>query len=216
MKKIVMALSMSALVLAGCTTNPYTGQEQAADSGVGAAIGAIVGAGIGALSDKGKPGRGALIGAAGGAAVGGGIGYYLDQQEAKLRQSLEGTGVSVTRYPDRIVLNMPNSLTFDTSSSVLKPFGVQTLKSVAAVLKEYNKTGARIVGYTDSTGTMAINQRLSNERAQSVANALVLQGINAARLTTYGAGPSDPIASNATPEGRAQNRRVEITLYPLQ
>lgn len=216
MKKLALITSLSALILAGCSTNPYTGQSQMSDTGVGATIGTLVGAGIGALVDKGDPGRGALIGAAGGAAVGGGIGFYLDKQEAKLRQLLNGTGVSVTRYDDRIVLNMPNSLTFDSNSSVLKPFGTETMRSVAAVMKEYNKTAAHIIGYTDSTGSAELNKRLSTERANSVANSLIVQGISSTRIQTYGAGPSNPIASNATPEGRAQNRRVEITLVPMQ
>lgn len=215
MKKIIMITSLSALVLAGCSTNPYTGQSQMSDTGVGATIGTLVGAGIGALVDKGDPGRGALIGAAGGAALGSGVGYYFDRQEAKLRQLLDGTGVSVTRYDDRIVLNMPNSLTFDSNSTVLKPLGTETMRSVAAVMKEYNKTAAHIIGYTDSTGSVALNKKLSTERANSVANALIVQGISNVRIATYGAGESNPIASNATPEGRAQNRRVEITLVPL-
>lgn len=215
MKKILMMTSLSALILAGCTTNPYTGQSEISDTGIGAGIGTLVGAGIGALVDKGNPGRGALIGTASGAALGTGVGYYFDKQEAKLRQLLEGTGVSVTRYDDRIVLNMPNSLTFNSNSAILNPRGTETLRSVAAVMKEYNKTAAHVVGYTDSTGSAQLNKRLSTERADSVANALILQGISINRLSTFGAGPSNPIASNATPEGRAQNRRVEITLVPL-
>lgn len=216
MKKTLIIATCSAFVIAGCTTNPYTGESQMSDTGIGAAIGTVVGAGIGAIADKGNPGRGAAIGAGAGAALGGGIGYYLDRQENKLRELLRGTGVSVTRYDDRIVLNMPNNLTFDTNSAVLKPFGVETMRSVAAVMKEYNKTDARIVGYTDSTGSAQLNKRLSTERAESVANSLAAQGISSQRLRTFGAGPADPIASNATPDGRAQNRRVEITLIPRQ
>ncbi len=215
MKKTLIITSLSALIIVGCTTNPYTGQSEISDTGIGATIGTLVGAGVGALIDKGDPGRGALIGAASGAALGSGIGYYFDRQEAKLRELLEGTGVSVTRYDDRIVLNMPNSLTFNSNSAILNPRGTETLRSVAAVMKEYNKTAAHIVGYTDSTGSEALNKRLSTERADSVANALILQGISINRISTFGAGPSHPIASNATPEGRAQNRRVEITLVPL-
>lgn len=214
-KKLVMT-ALCTFVVSACTTNPYTGQSEVSDTGIGATIGTLVGAGVGALVDKSDPARGALIGAAGGAAIGGGIGYYLDRQEAKLRTLLEGTGVSVTRYDDRIVLNMPNSLTFNSNSAVLKPLGMETLRSVAAVMKEYNKTAAHIIGYTDSTGSLELNKRLSTERADSVANVLIMQGISNTRLMTQGAGPSHPIASNATPEGRAENRRVEITLVPVQ
>ncbi len=210
----VLTLSLiGTLVLSACSTNPFTGQKEMSDTGIGASIGTIVGAGVGLLI--GDNGAAAAIGAASGAALGGAVGHYFDKQEAKLRALLEGTGVSVTRYPDRIVLNMPNNLTFNTGSAVLKPFGAETLRSVAAVLKEYKNTAAHIVGYTDSTGAPAYNKQLSEERANSVADALIMQGVSASRIKTYGAGSSHPIASNATEAGRAQNRRVEITLVPL-
>lgn len=213
---IIMGLS-SLLILSGCTTNPYTGESQAGKSGIGAGIGAVVGAGVGVLSSSKKDrGKGALIGAAAGAALGGGTGYYMDVQEAKLRDKLRNTGVSVTRSGDHVILNMPNSLTFDTNSSVLKPLGVETLTSIALVLKEYNKTAVHIVGYTDSTGSNATNQRVSTERANSVANVLIQQSIAANRMYVEGRGPSNPIASNSTADGRAQNRRVEITLSPTE
>lgn len=218
MKKVSLAVFglSAAIILSGCTTNPYTNESKAGDSGIGAGIGALVGAGIGVLSSsKSDRGKGALIGAAAGAALGGGAGYYMDTQEAKLRQKLQNTGVSVTRSGNNIILNMPNNVTFDTSSSVLKPLGTETLTSVALVLKEFNKTAVNIVGYTDSTGSAATNNRLSLERANSVANTLIQQGITAGRMFVNGAGASRPIASNATQEGRAQNRRVEITLSPL-
>jgi outer membrane protein OmpA-like peptidoglycan-associated protein len=212
-----IAMSVCALfVLSACTTNPYTGESQAAKSGIGAATGAALGAGIGMLSSSKKDrGKGALIGATAGAALGGGIGHYMDVQEAKLRDKMRGTGVSVTRQGDNIVLNMPNNVTFDTGSSSLKPAGANTLSGVAMVLKEYDKTAVNIVGHTDSTGTRDKNMVLSQQRAESVASALIIQGINGARVRTRGAGPDNPIASNSTEEGKAQNRRVEITLSPL-
>lgn len=115
--------------------------------------GSLVGAGIGALSSSKKDrGKGALIGAAAGAALGGGVGYYMDVQEAKLRDKMRGTGVSVTRSGDNIILNMPNNVTFDSSSATLKPAGANTLTGVAMVLKEYPKTAVNVIGYTDSTG----------------------------------------------------------------
>ncbi|MDI6937086.1 glycine zipper domain-containing protein, partial [Serratia sp. Se-PFBMAAmG] len=137
-----------------CTTNPYTGESQAGKSGIGARLGAGRGAGVGMLSSSKKDrGKGALIGAASGAALGGGVGYYMDVQEAKLRDKMRGTGVSVTRQGDNIVLNMPNNVTFDSNSSNLKPAGANTLTGVAMVLKEYPKTAVNVVGFTDSTGT---------------------------------------------------------------
>ena len=126
-------------------------------------------------SSKHDRGKGALIGAAAGAAVGGGVGYYMDQQEAKLRQQMQGTGVSVTRQGDQILLNMPNSITFDSSSSQLKPAGANALTGVAQVLKEYQETRINVVGHTDSTGGREMNLRLSQQRAESVGSALILQ-----------------------------------------
>lgn len=151
---VIAALVSGALAVSGCTTNPYTGEREAGKSGIGAGIGSLVGAGVGALSSSKKDrGKGALIGAAAGAALGGGVGYYMDVQEAKLRDKMKGTGVSVTRSGDNIILNMPNNVTFDSSSATLKPAGANTLTGVAAVLKEYNKTAVNVIGYTDSTGS---------------------------------------------------------------
>ncbi|NLS53631.1 OmpA family lipoprotein [Hafnia alvei] len=206
----------AALLLSGCTTNPYTGESEAGKAGVGAGLGALVGAGVGVLSSsKHDRGKGALIGAAAGAALGGGAGYYMDVQESKLRDKMRGTGVSVTRQGDNIVLNMPNNVTFDSSSSTLKPAGANTLTGVAMVLKEYPKTAVNVVGYTDSSGSQDLNMRLSQQRADSVASSLIVQGVEASRVRTQGMGPANPIASNSTAEGKAQNRRVEITLSPM-
>lgn len=219
MQKKLLAITLllsGSLVLSGCTTNPYTNESQAGKSGIGAGLGALVGAGVGVLSSSKKDrGKGALIGAAGGAALGGGVGYYMDVQEAKLRDKMRGTGVSVTRQGDNIVLNMPNNVTFDSNSSSLKPAGANTLTGVARVLKEYPKTAVNVVGYTDSTGTRALNMRLSQQRAESVASALIVQGVADERLRIQGAGPDNPVASNNTEAGKAQNRRVETTLSPL-
>ena len=212
---MIAALVSGALAVSGCTTNPYTGEQEASKTGIGAGLGTLVGAGIGALaSSKHDRGKGALIGAAAGAAVGGGVGYYMDAQEAKLRQKMQGTGVSVTRNGNNIVLNMPNNVTFDSSSSTLKPAGANTLTGVAMVLKEYEKTAVNVVGYTDSTGSQQLNMTLSQQRADSVASSLITQGVAAARIRTSGMGPANTIASNSTAEGKAQNRRVEITLSP--
>ncbi len=220
MKKrfITLALVLSGTVaLSGCTTNPYTGEREAGKSGIGAGIGAALGAGVGVLSSSKKDrGKGALIGAAAGAALGGSAGYYMDVQEAKLREKMRGTGVSVTRNGNNIVLNMPNNVTFDSSSSSLKPAGANTLTGVAMVLKEYPKTAVNVAGYTDSTGGRPLNMTLSQQRADSVASSLITQGVAANRIRTVGMGPDNPIASNSTAEGKAQNRRVEITLSPLQ
>ena len=209
---LIAAVVSGALAVSGCTTNPYTGEREAGKSAIGAGLGSLVGAGIGALSSSKKDrGKGALIGAAAGAALGGGVGYYMDV----LRDKMRGTGVSVTRSGDNIILNMPNNVTFDSSSATLKPAGANTLTGVAMVLKEYPKTAVNVIGYTDSTGSHDLNMRLSQQRADSVASALITQGVDASRIRTQGLGPANPIASNSTAEGKAQNRRVEITLSPL-
>ena len=132
---LIAAVVSGALAVSGCTTNPYTGEREAGKSAIGAGLGSLVGAGIGALSSSKKDrGKGALIGAAAGAALGGGVGYYMDVQEAKLREKMQGTGVSVTRNGDNIVLNMPNNVTFDSSSANLKPAGANTLTGVAMAI----------------------------------------------------------------------------------
>lgn len=217
-KPLLATLLALSIGLTGCTTiNPYTGEEQTSSAVKGGAIGAATGALVGVLaSSKHDRGKGALIGATTGAAVGGGIGYYMDVQEAKLRQKMKGTGVSVTRQGDNIILNMPNTVTFDTNSSQIKASGANTLTGVAMVLKEYQKTHINVVGHTDSSGGRDLNMRLSEQRADSVASNLITQGVEAGRISTSGVGPDQPIASNSTAEGKAQNRRVTITLSPTQ
>ena len=216
-KTLLVTLLTTSLGITGCSTiNPYTGEEQTSSAVKGGALGAATGALVGVLaSSKHDRGKGALIGAATGAAVGGGIGYYMDVQEAKLRQKMKGTGVSVTRQGDNIILNMPNSVTFDTNSSQVKAAGANTLSGVAMVLKEYEKTRINVVGHTDSSGGRDLNMRLSQERADSVGSNLITQGVDASRISMSGVGPDQPVASNSTAAGKAQNRRVTITLSPL-
>ncbi|MBZ9664440.1 OmpA family protein [Pseudomonas sp. LMG 31766] len=214
-RNLIAATALMAL-LAGCTTNPYTGESQAGKAGIYGGIGAATGAVIGAAtSSKKDRAKGALIGAAVGGAAGGGYGYYVDTQEAKLRQTLQGTGVQVQRNGDDLKLIMPGNITFASNSADISSSFYPTLNSLVLVFKEFNKNGVNIVGHTDSTGSQALNQSLSQRRAQSVANYLTANGVPGQRISAYGAGPSQPIASNATDAGRAQNRRVEINLRPL-
>lgn len=219
MNQATILLTALCIAIGGsaCTTiNPYSGEEQTSNAVKGGAMGAAAGALVGVLSSSKKDrGKGALIGAASGAALGGGIGYYMDVQEAKLRQKMKGTGVSVTRQGDNIILNMPNSVTFDTNSSQVKAAGANTLSGVAMVLKEYEKTRVNVVGHTDSSGGRDLNMRLSQERADSVGSNLITQGVDASRISMSGVGPDQPVASNSTAAGKAQNRRVTITLSPL-
>ena len=213
MKK-VLPIFMATAILAGCTTtNPYTGEQQTSKLVWGTAIGTAAGAATGALVSKDK-GKGALIGAAAGAALGGGVGYYLDTQEAELRAELESTGVRVIRDSDSIRLVMPGNITFNTDSADINAGFYPVLNSVAKVLKKYSNSTVMVMGYTDSTGSVDYNQALSQNRAQAVASYLMGQGIKSSRFEVMGMGISNPIASNATAEGRAQNRRVEIKIIP--
>ncbi|MDO6707685.1 OmpA family protein [Photobacterium sp. 1_MG-2023] len=214
--RAILLSSITAMVATGCTTvNPYTREDQTAKSTSGALIGAVAGAAIGvASSSKSDRGKGALIGAASGAALGGGIGYYMDVQEAKLRQQLESTGISVTRNGDQIVLNMPNAITFGVDQSNLSQQAMDALHNVALVVNEYDKTQLNIYGFTDSTGSESYNLRLSQVRASEVSNYLVRSGVAAKRVLAKGMGEAHPIASNANQQGRSQNRRVEIVLSP--
>jgi outer membrane protein OmpA-like peptidoglycan-associated protein len=203
--------------VSGCTTNPYTGEKQTSKAAIGAGIGAAAGAAVGALSGGHSKERRkkALIGAGVGALAGGGVGYYMDVQEAKLRDQLQGTGVGVTRVGDEIVLNMPGNVTFATNSSDVKANFFGVLNSVALVLKEYEKTVIEVAGHTDSSGADSYNQSLSERRARSVGHYLNSQGIDQMRLITIGYGESRPIADNESSNGRQQNRRVELTLAPI-
>lgn len=203
------------LAFAGCTTDPYTGQPQISKTAIGALIGSAAGAGIGAAADGRNRARGALIGAGAGALAGGAVGGYMDYQEKKLRERLQGTGVSVTRVGNEIVLNMPGNITFDVDRVEIRPGFYDVLNSVVLVVQEYNKTIIEVTGYTDNTGSDAHNLDLSNRRAQSVAAYFKAQQVNPTRLLAQGFGEQYPIASNDTPEGRQQNRRVQLRLVPL-
>jgi len=208
----------AALTTAGCTTtDAYTGEEKVNNASKGAGIGALAGAILGAATgDNSKERRErALIGAGVGALTGAGVGAYMDKQEAKLRAQLQGTGVSVTRNGDNLILNMPGNVTFKTASSDLNANFFKVLDSVGLVLKEFDKTTIDVEGHTDSDGSDSYNQQLSLERAQSVGTYLQSQGVNGQRIVAFGAGEARPIATNSTPTGKQQNRRVELKLQPI-
>ena len=207
----------AAILLAGCaTSDPYGGQTQRSSTAMGTGIGAAIGAAAGALSGDGSTSRRdrALIGAAVGAAAGAGMGAYMDRQEQQLRDNLQGSRIEIDRRGDDIVLNMPSSVTFGFDSAELTADARSALNEVANVLTQYTDTRVNIAGHTDSTGDASYNQRLSERRAQSVGNYLSQNGVSSMRLNTMGYGANQPVASNATEQGRAQNRRVETTLTP--
>ncbi|MCG7907145.1 MAG: OmpA family protein [Candidatus Thiodiazotropha taylori] len=216
--KIVISCMLAALIiLQACTTvDPYSREEKTAKATTGAVIGAVAGAviGIATSKDKKKRKERALKGAGIGAIAGGGVGYYMDVQEAKLRQRLENTGVSVTREGDNIILNLPGNITFEVDKTYVKADFVEILDSVALVLNEYKSTMIEVAGHTDSTGSESYNQRLSQQRAQSVSEILNRNGVAGVRIDTVGYGETRPIASNGNAAGRQQNRRVELTLLP--
>ena len=215
-RKMHVAFAIS-ILLVGCTTNPYTGEREVSNKGKGAGIGAAIGAVVGALSgsDADERRKRALIGAGVGALTGTAVGHYMDRQENRLRQQLQGTGVSVTRIGNDVVLNMPGNITFDVDRSDLQTGFLPVLDSVGLVLNEFNQTLVDVTGHTDSTGSVAHNQELSERRAQSVANYLRAAGTDNNRIFTLGAGQNYPVADNATTQGRSLNRRVEIVLKPL-
>src|SRR5690554_5870826 len=217
-KQAVVLTAVAALLLAGCSTNPYTGESKISRTAGGALLGAGGGALGGAVigSAMGDARVGALIGAGVGALAGGAVGNYMDRQEAELRAQLQGSGVSVTRVGDNIVLNMPSNITFGVDQSNIQPQFQNVLRSVALVIQEYNQTLVDIIGYTDSTGSDSYNLMLSQQRATSVARALSQYGVNSRRFYVEGRGKANPIADNSTEAGRAQNRRVEIRLVPLR
>ncbi|MFT3967971.1 MAG: OmpA family protein [Sphingobium sp.] len=210
--------TMLAALLAGtaaCTTDPDTGQRHVSNAGLGAGIGAVGGYLLGDLVGGRNSRTERLLGAGIGAVAGAGIGSYMDAQERKLRERTAGTGIDVVRQGDDLLLRMPSNVTFATNEAIIQPQFRSTLDNVSQVLAEYPKTYVDVMGHTDSDGSDAYNQGLSERRAGSVADYLSSHGVNSARIATRGFGKTQPIASNDTPEGKAQNRRVEIKLVPV-
>ena len=217
MRNRIVAVVAAAALLGACTTDPYTGEQKVSNTAGGAALGAGLGAlaGLAVGGSKVAQRNAVLIGAGIGALAGGAIGATMDKNEADLRAQLQGTGVSVTRVGDQIILNMPSDITFNVDQDAIKANFYPVLNSVALVLKRYKQTIVDVYGHTDSTGSDSHNFDLSQRRALAVANYLNSQGVDQRRFAVTGFGKSRPIASNATAEGRAQNRRVEIQLSPL-
>jgi outer membrane protein OmpA-like peptidoglycan-associated protein len=208
------AFSLIIFLTACASTDPYTGEQKTSNTAKGAGMGALAGALLGAAVSDDK-GKGAAIGALVGAGIGGGVGHYMDQQEAALRQKLQGTGVQVKREGNNIKLVMPGNITFAVNSFNIRSEFYPVLESVAVVVKEYDQTTIDIVGHTDATGSLNYNQSLSEKRASSVAEFLRSQQVTGNRMIVSGAGPRFPIASNDSAEGRLLNRRVEIKLLPI-
>ncbi len=210
-KGLPLVVAAAALALSGCVTDPVTGQQQLSKTamyGLGAAATCGI---VGAISHGGKGARNAALACG---AVGAGVGGYMDYQENLLRQKLKNTPVEVSRQGDQIKLTMPESITFATNSAQLNQQAVYSLNEVSGVLAQYNETKITVAGHTDNTGSDAINQPLSERRAQAVAQYLASRGVASNRIRAIGYSSRQPIASNATAAGRAQNRRVEILIDP--
>jgi len=203
-------LSFLILAFAGCA---QTQEAARTKTGQGAAIGAATGALAGAVigHQSGNRGTGAIIGGLAGAAIGGGIGYKLDQQAKELQQIKDA---EVRREQDRLVVTMSGAVLFAVNSAVLKPTAMDKLAQMAGVLVRYPENDLLVKGYTDNTGTERYNQDLSERRAKAVKNYLILKGVSPRRITSLGFGETMPVASNATPEGRRKNRRVEVEIKP--
>lgn len=205
---------VSLLGVSACVTDPNTGQKKVSRTVLGGAGGAVVGGLLGGLIG-GKTGR--IVGAGIGGVAGGVVGYKMDQQIKTLKENTAGSGVDVTETDGgkAILVNLPDGVTFDVGSSSLKPSFRATLDQVAQSLKDYPDSLIDVYGHTDSTGSDAFNQTLSESRARTVANYLMSQGVAAARIRSQGFGETMPVADNATAEGRAKNRRVEIKIVPV-
>jgi len=205
--------AVSLIGLSGCVTDPNTGERHVSRT----AIGGVGGAGLGYLLGGiigGKTAR--IVGAGIGAAAGGYAGYRMDEQIREIKEATAGSGVDVTETPDGsgILVNLPD-VTFATDSTVIAPSFQLALNEVAASLVKYPNSLVDVMGHTDSTGSDAHNLDLSRRRAEAVATYLSSRGVARARIATIGYGEQFPRADNATPEGRALNRRVEIRITPV-
>lgn len=213
---LLTAIAVSAaMASAACTTDPYTGQRTINRTAVGIGMGAIGGYLLGDLVGGSHDRNAKVIGAGIGALAGGAVGNYMDQQEAELRRQTAGTGVDVYRQGDELVLRMPSGITFPVDRYDIQPQFQSTLNQVSQTLASYDQTYIDVLGHTDSTGSDAYNQALSERRAQSVASYLSSHGVARARMGIRGFGESQPIASNESEAGRSENRRVEIKVVPV-
>ena len=221
MNKLLLTLLLSSTVaLSGCKTlDAFTGEEKTSSATKGAAIGAGIAAALTYVTSRStdsKTRKRRTLQAAGiGAIAGGGVGAYMDRNEAELREQLEASGVRVQREGDNINLVMPGNITFETGSEQLKPNFGQVLDSVVVVLNEFEQTIIVVAGHTDSRGSDEFNQALSERRAGTVGNYLLNKGVVEARIDAVGFGEKYPIADNGSAAGRAENRRVELSLIPL-
>ncbi|MHC0053535.1 OmpA family protein [Actibacterium sp. D379-3] len=192
------------------TNDPYQRTKE------GAAIGAVTGAVAGALTGDNSDDRnkGALIGAIAGAAVGGLVGQNLDKQAQELEASFDNNAIRVVNTGSQLIVTMPQDILFATDSATVAPALQSDLRVLASSLNHYSNTTVQVIGHTDNTGSASYNQSLSERRANAVAAELRVAGVASSRIVAVGRGEDQPVASNLTPEGRAQNRRVQFVITP--
>jgi outer membrane protein OmpA-like peptidoglycan-associated protein len=222
MNTSLIAMPLTAiLLLAACTTSDLGDSRDPTKTETGAIVGAVSGAALGALISKNNRSKGALIGAVGGGLAGTAVGYYMDKQAKDLALQMQpeiqrGEITIDKRASDNaLIVNMTSTTGFDNLSAVLKPGYITTLKKIAAVLNQYGKTTVTVIGHTDSLGSNADNQVLSDKRAQSVLDYFASQNVNPLRLDGYGRGETEPRADNSAEAGRQLNRRVELLIVPV-
>ncbi len=213
-RMLLSGVAALSLLTAGCVTDPNTGEKKISRTAIGGVGGVVVGGLLGGLIG-GKTGR--IVGAGIGGVAGAAVGYTMDKQIKELKEQTAGSGVDVTETDNgqAILVNLPDGVTFDVGSSTLKPEFRATLDKVADSLIQYPNSLIDVYGHTDSTGSDAFNQTLSENRARTVMNYLIMKNVPAARIRSQGFGETMPIADNGTPEGRSKNRRVEIKIVPV-
>jgi len=204
--RLILAATASALVLAGCGEGQQNTQSGAIAGGI---FGGILG---GAIADN--TATGAIIGGTAGALAGAGIGAILDAQEEDLREALANDNIQITNTGESLIVTMPDGLLFDVDSASIRPTLQSDLRALGRNLQRYPDSNVQVIGHTDSDGSASYNQRLSERRANSVADVLLSGGVRSGRVQAFGRGEDQPVASNLTPEGKRQNRRVEIVIVP--
>ena len=216
--RLAMAAGAALLLVttAACVTDPDTGERRLSRTAIGAGVGAVGGYLLGDLIGGRRDRTERIIGTGVGALAGGAVGAYMDRQERELRERTAGTGVEIDRQGDELILTMPSGITFAFDRFDIQPQFRPTLDRIAEVLHDYPQTMIDVYGHTDSVGSDAYNQTLSENRAAAVARYLEGRRIASVRIATRGFGESQPIADNGTEAGRAANRRVEMRIVPVQ
>lgn len=209
--KAIAVLLVSAMGLTACvqTTDPNANRTRD-----GAILGGMIGGFLGATADDDNRGRNAVLGAAAGAIAGGAIGSVLDRQARDLRASMANDQIAINNTGEELIVTMPEGILFDVDSAAIRANLQADLRALARNLQQYPNSTVDVIGHTDNTGSASYNQDLSSRRASAVAGVLLEEGVSPGRVRSFGRGEDEPVATNLTPEGRQQNRRVEIIIRP--